>query len=167
MILLNLFTFLGLALAAVLLVQLFLVAYGTAQRLSLARAQGRMEGNLFAERLTAARLQLRQQEGGAPWNGTRKFTVDRVVPECEGVCSFYLVPHDKKPLPFFHPGQYLTFELLIPGERNRVIRCYSLSDRPRPDYYRVTIKRIPAPPDKPGGRPGLVSNFFQDRKSVV
>ena len=28
------------------------------------------------------------------------------------------------------------------------VRCYSLSDRPRQDYYRATVKRIGPPPDK-------------------
>jgi ferredoxin-NADP reductase len=37
-----------------------------------------------------------------------------------------------------------------------------LSDRPRPDYYRVTIKRLPPPPDRPDVAPGLASSFFHD-----
>jgi uncharacterized protein len=32
----------------------------------------------------------------------------------------------------------------------------------RSDYYRVSIKRCPAPKDKPGIPPGLCSNFFHD-----
>jgi len=43
-----------------------------------------------------------------------------------------------------------------------VVRCYSLSERPRPDYYRVSIKRVPPPPDRPEAPPGLSSNFFHD-----
>lgn len=79
------------------------------------------------------------------------------------ICSFYLVPHDSKPLPPFKPGQYLTFQLRIPGIDKPTIRCYSLSDCAQPDHYRVTIKRAPPPRDKPGVRPGLSSNFFHDQ----
>ena len=36
-------------------------------------------------------------------------------------------------------GQYLTFQLTVPGIKKPVIRCYSLSDSPNhPDYYRVS-----------------------------
>ncbi len=42
-----------------------------------------------------------------------------------------------------------------------MIRCYSISDAPHGDAYRITIKRIP-PRDK-GGPPGIVSAFFHDR----
>jgi ferredoxin-NADP reductase len=43
-----------------------------------------------------------------------------------------------------------------------LVRCYSLSDRPRPDRYRISIKRVPAPADRPEAPPGLSSNFFHD-----
>lgn len=82
------------------------------------------------------------------------------------VCSFYLVPLDKGPLPAFRPGQFLTFSLSIEDPRTHeprnVIRCYSLSDRPRPDYYRVSIKRVPAPADRPELPAGVSSNFFHE-----
>jgi ferredoxin-NADP reductase len=41
-----------------------------------------------------------------------------------------------------------------------------LSDRPDPSYYRVTIKRVPAPADHPEFAPGLSSNHFHDRVQV-
>jgi ferredoxin-NADP reductase len=78
------------------------------------------------------------------------------------ICSFYLAPHDGKPLPPFKPGQYLTFQLRIPGIDKPTIRCYSLSDCVQPDHYRVTIKRVPPPPDRPDLRGGLSSSFFHD-----
>ena len=97
------------------------------------------------------------------WNGNRKFEIMSKVLEVEGIHSFYLAPHDGKPLPPFLPGQYLTFELKIPGESKPVIRCYSLSDSPNyPDYYRVSIKKIPPPRDDPDGQPGRSSSFFND-----
>ena len=156
MLLAHIFFILSIGLAVMVLAQLFLLAVGLAQKVSLAGIQQRQEEELFNVRLQTAKRVQKRQESAAPWNGIRKFKIDRIVPECEGVSSFYLVPHDQKPLPNFHPGQFLTFELDIPGHAHRVIRCYSLSDRPRPDYYRVTIKRIPPTPDN--AHPG--SNFF-------
>jgi ferredoxin-NADP reductase len=152
--------YLAIALALLVAVQLVSTIVISLRRIVTTGALQRMESDLFSRKIELARLQLKRQESHAPWNGTRKFMIQRIVEECRDVRSFYLVPHDKRPLPSFLPGQYLTFELDIPGQRNRVVRCYSLSDRPRPDYYRVTIKRIPAPPKDPNGKPGLVSNFF-------
>jgi len=96
------------------------------------------------------------------WSGFRKFEVARKVPEGGGICSFYLRPHDGKPLPSFNPGQYLTFRLDVPGQSKPVMRCYSLSDSPNPEYYRVSIKAVPPPRDKPEVPPGLSSNFFHN-----
>jgi uncharacterized protein len=100
------------------------------------------------------------------WNGKRKFRIDRRVMENEAndICSFYLVPHDERPVPSFRPGQFLTFELPIPGQPQPVVRCYSLSDSPHEDYYRVSIKRQGPPPKAPEGTPpGVSSSYFHDQ----
>ena len=102
------------------------------------------------------------------WEGFKEFIVqDRQTEDGNNaVCSFYLVPTDGKPLATFRPGQFLTFKLQIedpiPHELKSVVRCYSLSDAPRPDHYRVSIKRIPAPVDQPHVPPGVSSSFFHD-----
>jgi len=109
---------------------------------------------------------------GEGWTGFREFSVQRRQFEDEGrsICSFYLVPCDGKPLPSFRPGQFLTFRLDVSdpaeGEPNNVVRCYSLSDSPRPDHYRVSIKRVPAPLDHPEAPPGVSSGFFHDHVQV-
>ena len=115
---------------------------------------------LSTELLTAQKTLKKAETGGSVWNGVRKFSVIKKVPETSDATSFYLAPHDKKPLPPFKPGQYLTFELDIPNQKKKTIRCYSLSDAILPDYYRVTIKRCP--PSKPEHAAGLASNFFHD-----
>jgi ferredoxin-NADP reductase len=48
------------------------------------------------------------------------------------------------------------------GSSTELIRCYSLSDAPHADYYRVSIKRVPAPAGStlPAGRS---SNHFHDQ----
>ena len=101
-------------------------------------------------------------------DGYKDFLVQRrVADDHRSVCSFYLVPADGRPLPAYRPGQYLTFRLPIAdpvtGQSKTVVRCYSLSDRPRPDCYRVTIKRVPPAANGPNAPPGLASNFFHDQ----
>ncbi len=96
----------------------------------------------------------------------RSFVVDRIEPESETITSFYLVPEDGAALPGFLPGQFLTFELSIPGQPKPVLRTYSLSDGPNSDSYRVSIKREPAPADRPDLMPGLSSGYFHDQVGV-
>lgn len=107
------------------------------------------------------------EKAQAAWSGFRKFRVEGKILEAESCCSFYLAPHDGRPLPPYLPGQYLTFRLQIPGQTREITRCYSLSDSPdHSDYYRVTIKRIPPLGDVPDAPPGLVSSHFHDRLQV-
>lgn len=118
----------------------------------------------FELEVQAARKRRESHDENLAWNGYRKFKVARKQFECTGVYSFYLVPHDGRPLPSFKPGQYLTFQLNIPGRDKPVVRCYSLSDSPfHPNYYRVTIKKEEAPRDRPDLPPGLASSYFVDK----
>lgn len=109
----------------------------------------------------------------AAWIGWREFRVARREFEdaARTQCSFYLEPVDGAPLPPFKPGQFLTFSIDLPatgsGTAARTItRCYSLSDRPDPARYRITVKRVPAPAEPPEAEPGLSSNHFHDRVQV-
>lgn len=129
------------------------------------------------DQATELNLQVRQDVTGdeentaiAAWTGFRAFRVDRKVVEdvAQSICSFYLVPEDGQPLPPFLPGQFLTFRLDVPtttGGIEQIIRCYSLSDAPCPDYYRVSIKRVPSPPGSVVP-PGRSSNYFHDHIAV-
>lgn len=123
-----------------------------------------LEHALLREQLETERERRKADtHAAAPWNGLRKFVVKRKVVEGEGQCSFYLAAHDRKRLPKFLPGQYLTFQLNITGQARPVVRCYSLSDRPDPDYYRVTIKRQSAPSEVAGAASGLGSTYFHEQ----
>jgi len=104
------------------------------------------------------------QVSPAAWPGWREFRVARREFEdrAHTQCSFYLEPADGAPLPPFKPGQFLTFSLPVSAERT-ITRCYSLSDRPNPTSYRVTIKRISAPRERTDVPPGASSNYFHDR----
>lgn len=129
----------------------------------LGRAQGEVDQSL-------APPDVSQREVGG-WHGFRAFEVTgRVMEDAAGqICSFYLKPKDGQPLPPCKPGQFLTFRLDLPragvGGTEPVTRCYSLSEAPRPERYRVTIKRQPAPPGSTHP-PGRASNFFHDQVEV-
>jgi ferredoxin-NADP reductase len=103
------------------------------------------------------------------WGGWREFRVARREYEdrANTQCSFYLEPLDHAALPLFSPGQFLTFAIQVADATSclerTITRCYSLSDRPDPRHYRVTIKRAPSPLDRPDVPPGAVSNHFHDR----
>lgn len=105
----------------------------------------------------------------AAWLGWRAFrvTARQFENPAQTQCSFHLAPIDGAPLPPFVPGQFLTFSLKIGEDATRnTVRRYSLSDRPDPVGYRVTIKRTLAPDDKPDLPPGLASGHFHDRLAV-
>jgi len=109
------------------------------------------------------------------WSGWRDFRVVRREFEdaAQTQCSFHLQPVDGAPLRPFQPGQYLTFSLRVPGDLpgfvgaaggdRTITRCYSLSDRPDPTGYRITIKRMPPPAAQPELPPGVSSGHFHDR----
>ncbi|MBI3884993.1 MAG: 2Fe-2S iron-sulfur cluster binding domain-containing protein [Opitutae bacterium] len=152
----------GWAIMGGLLVQVGLLVTAGAQRALFERQRAQQEQVRLALEIKAARLKIQAVETEkTAWNGIRKFTVAQKVKEAEDTFSFYLEPHDRKPLPQFKPGQYLTFALNIPGSAKQVVRCYSLSDIGRRTHYRVTIKRC-LPPPKTEHPPGVGSSFFCD-----
>ncbi len=155
---------LGVALIGTLTGQTAMILWSALRRHYHERSQLQIERQRLELQVKIAQAQLKQVEQTKTlWSGLRKFKVLRKTCECEDVYSFYLQPHDRKPLPAFKPGQYLTFQLDIPGQPKPVIRCYSISDSPNhSDYYRVTIKREKAPADKPHLPPGLASSYFCD-----
>jgi uncharacterized protein len=113
----------------------------------------------------------------AAWPGLRTFRVESRTFEdpCRSQCSFHLVPTDGATLPAFAPGQFLTFVVPIATTADAdtddaspelVTRCYSLSDAPRPDRYRITVKRVGAPRLHPDAPAGVVSTYFHDHVQV-
>ncbi|KAK7752596.1 hypothetical protein SLS62_005365 [Diatrype stigma] len=101
--------------------------------------------------------------GAGGWRGWRRFRVQRRAPESAEMTSFYLAPEDGRPLPLFRPGQYVSLHVYVPELGCLQPRQYSLSDAPRPDYYRISVKREEDNPTEAGGGgavsvPGLISN---------
>ena len=112
------------------------------QRLLKNRRMDRAAMQLMQQRIAAASLQqrsLRQQ--AFLWNGVRKFVVQRRQQESHDTDSFFLRPHDGHSLPLFHAGQFLTLRLHVPGESKPVVRCYSLSNGPGSENWRITVRR--------------------------
>jgi ferredoxin-NADP reductase/phenylpropionate dioxygenase-like ring-hydroxylating dioxygenase large terminal subunit len=85
-------------------------------------------------------------------NATVALEVFKTEPESEIITSFYLRRVDGKPLDPWEPGQFLPIRVTIPGEKQPVLRTYTISTTPNPDHYRLSIRR--------GDGDALVSRFL-------
>jgi ferredoxin-NADP reductase len=115
----------------------------------------------FRRRVESTARVARATHSISEWEGWRPLRVVAIVDEAVGIKSFYLSPVDGRALAPFAPGQYLTFRLPQP-DGPPIVRCYSLSEYPHEDYYRITVKRIGSPPDKPRLPPGRGSIAIHD-----
>jgi ferredoxin-NADP reductase len=116
----------------------------------------------FRRRVAATARAARAAKSIPDWTGWRPFRVAAIVDEARDVKSFYVMPVDGRPLADFAPGQYLTLRLPRGNNNAPLVRCYSLSDRPRQDYFRTTVKRIAAPAGRLDLPPGRGSSFLHD-----
>ena len=102
-----------------------------------------------AEALIAAHL----VDGRDPWDADSDdvLVCRQVRPETHDVKTFVL--EARRPQLFrYRPGQFLTFDFEIDGER--INRCYTISSTPtRPHLISITTKRVPG---------GPVSNWLHD-----
>lgn len=147
------------------LIQACVSLYGTLRRSAVDRRYQRLALEDLRNRVntTLAAFNFERDRSELAWGGHRKFVLAQKVKEADDIHSFYLKPHDGKPLPPFRPGQYLTFGLRISAQPQMVVRCYSLSDSAsRLDHYRITVKKIVPPVDAPDAQPGLSSTYFND-----
>lgn len=154
--------------AAALLLQ---VAAGMG--VALARARGQRSGRSKA--VVGQRPEHVAAKPAGAWSGWRDFRVLRKVFEdrMRSQCSLYLVPVDGQPLAPFKAGQFLTLSLaLAPQDAPAagateppvtLVRCYSLSDAPEPDAFRITVKRCLAPIQHPDWPAGLASGQLHDQ----
>ncbi|MGF6916208.1 FAD-binding oxidoreductase [Paraburkholderia sp. 40] len=89
----------------------------------------------------------------ARWNSDADDTLEccQVRSETHDVKSFFFRAPSGRAF-VFEPGQFITLELEIDGER--VNRCYTISSAPtRPHTISITVKRVPG---------GQVSNWLHD-----
>lgn len=106
----------------------------------------------------------RETNGWADW---RDFTIDKKVSESDEITSFYLKPVDGKSLPSFQPGQYISVRMEVPDLKYLQARQYSLSDKPSPDFYRISVKKESGlNPREPEAKhhPGWISNLLHSEK---
>jgi ferredoxin-NADP reductase/MOSC domain-containing protein YiiM len=75
------------------------------------------------------------------WTGFRALRVSRKDRESTSVTSLVLEPSDGQPLAAALPGQFIVLRLRPAPDAPALLRSYSLSDEPRDDRYRLSIKR--------------------------
>jgi ferredoxin-NADP reductase/MOSC domain-containing protein YiiM len=75
------------------------------------------------------------------WTGFRPLRVLRKDRESASVTSLVLGPSDGQPLAAALPGQFIVLRLRPAPDAPALLRSYSLSDEPRDDRYRLSIKR--------------------------
>lgn len=101
-----------------------------------------------------------QIQRGQNWRGFREFTVKDLIKETETTTSVYLVPTDGKSIPSFRPGQHITLRLAVPGQAKPITRCYSLSDSPKKNHYRISVKIVAAFAGRPELGSGKASHYI-------
>ena len=84
---------------------------------------------------------LANEEQAPAWPGFRQMRVAQIRKESDSVTSFVLAPNDGQPLPAFQAGQFVVLRLLVDPKKPVVLRSYSLSDLPRADHLRISVKR--------------------------
>ncbi|KAA0958957.1 NO-inducible flavohemoprotein [Planococcus sp. ANT_H30] len=89
------------------------------------------------------------------WIFFKDFIVTRKVKESEVITSFYMKPADGSDVPPYTPGQYISIRLSMPGEEFLVIRQYSLSQAPKSDEFRISVKS-----ENDNDPNGVVSNYL-------
>ncbi len=86
---------------------------------------------------------LANEEQAPAWPGFRQMRIANISKESDSVTSFILLPIDGQPLPLFQAGQFVVLRLQFDGNRQPVLRSYSLSDLPVPDHLRISVKNEP------------------------
>ncbi len=79
------------------------------------------------------------EEGG--WKLFKGFVLSDKIQESDVITSFYFKPVDGGKVPSYKPGQFISIKLDIPGEKNTLIRQYSLSQAPNGETFRISVKR--------------------------
>ncbi|MCW9717407.1 NO-inducible flavohemoprotein [Avibacterium sp. 21-599] len=101
-----------------------------------------------------------QQTKGS-WLGWRKFKIAKKVAESSEITSFYLQPVDGGALPTYKAGQYISVRVFVEELGLKQPRQYTLSDNPKTDYLRISVKREDPKGELAGG---WVSNTLHQLK---
>lgn len=150
----------GSALVLLVIAQLAVWVGGGLNRCFADKKKLRLNLQILEQQLAAARVEREIAEGEVGWQGWRSFRVSKLVREQDAITSVYLTPEDRRPLPFYRPGQYLTFQFPFPDEKKPLVRCYSLSDAPNSEFYRCTIKQVKRTAESGEAIAGKVSSYI-------
>ncbi|EMG49246.1 YHB1 Flavohemoprotein [Candida maltosa Xu316] len=85
----------------------------------------------------------KEEYDGKAWDGFKEFRVTKVEMECEETKSMYITPVDGMRIPEPKRGQYLCMRWKLPGCKFEKSRVYSISEFPKENEYRVTVRYIP------------------------
>ena len=109
-------------------------------------------------------------EESPEWTDWRDFEITDKVREAEDIMSVYLKPKDGKPLPPFLPGQYVSLSTYVPILGYHQARQFSLSDRPNPEWYRISVKRevlgLPEENRTTNFSAGVISTIIHDELKI-
>ena len=94
----------------------------------------------LSSKTTVGNPGLAYEEQAPTWPGFRQMRVAKINKESNSVTSFILLPIDGQPLPLFQAGQFVVLRLLVDPGKPPVLRSYSLSDLPRADHFRISVK---------------------------
>jgi ferredoxin-NADP reductase len=75
--------------------------------------------------------------------GFRSLAVTAIDHESADVLSLTMHSRDNQPLPTALPGQYVVLRLQPTASGPPLFRCYSLSNAPSPERYRISVKIEP------------------------
>ncbi len=153
---------LGLLILAAILCQI--LVWIVRQRMEIRAIDQIAAGELnYLRRMTEeaeARTRTRIERTNLLWAGWRKFRILAIIEETEAIKSFYLTPHDGKPLPSFRPGQHVAVQVKPPERHDPIVRCYSLSCAPNEEFYRISVKREGPSHERPDQPAGLMSSYL-------
>ncbi|WP_250277509.1 FAD-binding oxidoreductase [[Clostridium] colinum] len=92
------------------------------------------------------------------WNGFKELVLIKKEDVCDTIKSFYFKSKNGEKLNKYIAGQFLPLKIKTDNaEIKDVIRCYSLSDLPNDEMYRLSIKKIDN---------GLMSSYLHDKLQV-
>ena len=171
----SLYLILGIAMCALVMVQLGLWAAQSLTIMGQSRKQFELSRKLLHQQIESVmdrRVANVTEDDPATWTGYRTFVVGSVVKEAKNIVSIYLKPEDGKSIPSFSPGQYLTLKVPVPGQAKPVVRCYSLSSASSSDSYQISVKAIStalpvsSETDTPQFHHGIASHFINTSMCV-
>lgn len=105
------------------------------------RWQYQLDGKQHLQLFNNTWRQAVQSSPQQTWDGFRLFSVFEKTLETPEIYSFYLKPHDNKPLPIFQAGQYLTIQIKHPTQNTPLTYSYPLSNCYSKKYYRIAVKK--------------------------